>query len=90
MAKEILTPKRAQEIQDEIYYEMSHGEKMKLFFTVNNKVLSIGMKNVKSLYGKTDSVLLALEFQEHMKENREYYDGLFDKLENKYLREKNY
>ncbi|MDP3882981.1 MAG: hypothetical protein Q8Q48_02910 [Candidatus Staskawiczbacteria bacterium] len=83
-----MTPQSAQKIQDKICYGMPHEETMKMFFEVNNKVLSKGMKNVKALYlgADLDPVLLALEFQEYMQENREYYDGLFNKFAWKYLK----
>ena len=83
-----ITPQSAQKIQDDILHNMPHEEGMKMFFEVNNKVLSMGMKNVKALYSGVDldPVLLALEFQEYMQENREYYDGLFNKLKWKYLK----
>jgi hypothetical protein len=41
MNKQILTPKQAQEIQDEIYYSMSAGKKIRLtsqFFILGQKL----------------------------------------------------
>ncbi len=48
----------------------------------------MGMRNVKALYSGADldPVLFALEFQEYMQENREYYDELFSKLERRFIK----
>lgn len=51
MAKEILTPKRAQEIQDEIFKKMTAGEKIKLvssFFRFSKKLNKLNGNRISS------------------------------------------
>jgi len=85
MKKVILTQKMAEKIQDNIY-SMSYKEKMKLFFVINNKVLSIARRKVKEIYSDLDPLLCALKFQKYIHENRKDYDDLFDKMAKDYLK----
>jgi len=86
MKKEVLTPKRAQEIQDEIIRKMPFEEKMKMFFKLNNKVLSVAMKEIKNLYPDVEQITRAYIFQEYVRKNKNHYENLFNKLTQEYLR----
>ncbi|PIP24143.1 MAG: hypothetical protein COX35_02305, partial [Candidatus Nealsonbacteria bacterium CG23_combo_of_CG06-09_8_20_14_all_37_18] len=56
MNKTILIPQKAEKIQNEIFKKMSAEKRIRLAFKINDKILKIAKKRVKSLCPNFDPI----------------------------------
>jgi len=86
MNKNILTPKRAEEIQNEIFRKMSGEEKLKLALKINDRIFKTAKKKTKSQYPNLDFLPFYNKFYEYLSLKREYYENLFNQFLEKELK----
>ena len=80
MNKKILTPKRAERIQNEIYRKMSAEERIKLALKINDKILKIAREKMKSQHPNLDSVSFSKKLYKHLSLKRKFYEDLFNQF----------
>ena len=80
MNKNILTPKRTEEIQNEIFRKMSGGKKLKLALRINDRILKIARKKTKLRCSNFDSAPFSRELYKHLYLKREFYEDLFNQF----------
>ncbi|MCX6718274.1 MAG: hypothetical protein NTY81_01575 [Candidatus Staskawiczbacteria bacterium] len=76
----MLTPKKAEKIQDAILYEMAPEEKLRLSFRINGKIIKIARDKMKLKYPKLDIPSFSKKLYEHFDRKEEFYDNLFNKF----------
>ena len=88
MTKEklLLTPKIAEEIQNDIFRKMNFQNKMKMFFEVNNRVFKIAVDKIKLKYPNLDQISFSKKLYNHIDLKRKTYDDLFERFLKKELK----
>jgi len=76
----MLTPKKAEEIQNEIFQKMSLEMRIKLALKINDKIFKIARKKIKSRYPNFDPISFSRKLYEHLDLKREFYKGLFNQF----------
>ena len=72
--------KSVQEIKVEIFREMSVEKKLTLVLKINDKILKIARKKIKSRYPNLDPISFSKELYKHLSLKRKFYENLFDQF----------
>lgn len=67
-------------IGDEIFKKMSGEEKLKLTLKINDKILKIAKKKIKSRHLDLDSISFSKKLYEHLSLKRKLYEDLFNQF----------
>ena len=82
----MLSPKKAEKIQNEIYRKIPPEKRLKLTFKINDRIFKIAKKKMKSEYPYLDPISFSKEFYKHLSFNREFYEDLFNRFLKKELK----
>lgn len=80
MNKTVLTPKRAERIQNEIFKEMSGEKRLKLALKINGRILKIAKRKIKSRFSNLDHISFSQKLYKHLSLKREFYEDLFNQF----------
>lgn len=75
-----MTPKEAGKIQNEIFKRMSAEKKISLALKINDRILKIAKKKIKSRYSNLDPISFSKKLYEHLSLKREFYEDLFNRF----------
>jgi len=76
----MLTPKKAEKIQNEIFKRMPAEKRIKLAFKVNDKIFKIAKKKLKSRYPDLDPISFSKKLYKHLSLKRKFYEDLFNQF----------
>jgi len=80
MNKTILKSKTDTKIQNKIFQKMSSEKKIKLALKINDKILKIAGKKVKSRYPNLDPISFSKKLYKHLSLKRKFYEDLFNQF----------